>query len=335
MARQLLVVGGGFVGSAVARAASSRPEFGRVTVVVRSSPDVAAADETVRGDARAVDLGLGPATVSMLRAETTDLVVAVGSTDIAMSPATAQAEHVAPVVGALAFARSCPALQEIVIVSSAMVADTDGAACRSDWIPPRGWHRNFYEWSKIEVERLARSSGLPVTIVRPGQVLGSLDGAWPTPQPFGLFEALPGLAAGWPLPYNPRARNWSVAVDVLAGVLVAACLAPPRTRATWCVHPESLTFGGVLDLLAVRHGLAPKRIASRRLASAGASVLRPRWLGVDAPRELLDYLHLELDLDLSCQRELTRAAGIEFGDARRSMVETMDHELARWRRGAW
>lgn len=333
MARELLVVGGGFVGSAVARAARTRSEFGAVAVLVRASPDLPGDVETLRGDARAVDLGLSTERANRLRASTSDVVVAVGPTELDISLARAQSEHVAPVIGALNFARLCPRLERVVVVSSALVADAGGGPCRSDWIPPRGWHRNFYEWSKCEVERVCRSFGLPVVIVRPGQVLGSRDGRWPTPHPFGLFDALPGLAAGWPLPYNPAARNWSVAVDVLADLVVAACWAPPVSGATWCVHPDSPTFGQVLDLLAVRHGLAPKRLASRRLARASASVLRPEWLGVEVPRQLLAYLHLELDLDLSCQQALARTAGIGFGDASRSMLDTMDHELTRWRGG--
>jgi len=331
MARGLLVVGRGFVGSAVARAGVSHADFDWVSTLARGAGQQASETVMLEGDAREIDFGLAAQDLRSLRATTTHIVLATGGARLGLSLAEGHADHVAPALGVINFARSCPLLQQIVVISSVLAAAPAPAKCRSDWLPPRGHHRNFYEWAKQEVERCFISANVPTTVVRSGQVINSRDGQWCSTYPFGLFESLPALAAGWPLLIDPNSRYWCVPVDLLADVVVAAIRADGGVASTWCVHPDSPTIGQILDVLALRHGLAAKRFSFGRLGEALGMLIRPSWLGLDVPRELLAYSQFDMDLDLKVLTGLVETMGINLGDLWPTVVATTDHELSRWR----
>jgi nucleoside-diphosphate-sugar epimerase len=327
MAADLLIVGAGVVGSAVARVAAADGRFGSVAMLRRRAVPTDSGEVLV-GDARAVDLGLPPADAAELASELRSIVVAVGGVDFGASIGTAQAEHVAPVVGALEFARRCPKLERCVLVSSVVATGIHDGPVRSSWIPPRGYHRNFYEWAKQETERRARATGVPLTVVRPGHVLETDRDRSGVPHG-GLFAALPVLAAGWPFPLEPAARYWCAPADLVGQTIVASLTAPAPPAATWCVHPQSPTFAQILDVLAFRHGIRVRRLPSRHLVRA-ATLLQPRWLGADFPAELLDYLGARFDLDLSCQTTLWGEAGIQPGGPS-FFTDAVDLEVAQLR----
>lgn len=325
MAADLLIVGAGVVGKAVARAANADGRFGSVALLRRRAPLADDGADVLVGDARSVDLGLPPADAAALASQVRILVIAAGGVDFGASLGAAQAEHVSPVVGALEFARRCRQLERCVLVSSVVASGLHDGPARSGWLPPRGYHRNFYEWAKQETERRARAADLPLIIVRPGHVLESGPERDGVPHG-GLFAALPVLGGGWPFPLDPAVRYWCAPADLVGRTVVASMVSSSPPAATWCVHPRSPSFAEILDVLAFRHGIRVRRLPFRRLVRA-ATVLQPRWLGADFPAELFDYLGARLDLDLSCQTALWAEAGIEPGD-RTFFTDAVDLEIA-------
>lgn len=329
MADRLLVLGaGGFVGQAVVDAGVQQ----RLSVagLVRSTPARPLPDGVtlLPGDVRRRGLGLPPSDAEMLAREVRWMVVSVGRVQLAMSPTTAEREHLSPLRGAIDFARRCPSLERFVFVSSMVAVGDVSGPVRSDYLPPAPRLRNFYEAAKAEGERVVRGSGLPWRIVRPAQVWNAADGSLRTPTAVGLFEVLPLLAAGWILPVNPGLRYWLAPADLVGSVAVAACLDEADWSSVWAVDPTSPTLGELLDVLAFRHGIRSKLLRSTRLARAARSI-DPRWLGVDVDRHVLEYGHTEWDLDLRCLVDLADRKVVRLPSSRSYIRDTIDHEVKR------
>jgi hypothetical protein len=280
---------------------------------------------------------LAPEVVGTLQAEVTDLVVCAGGVRFSMAPREAVDEHVLPLRGAMAFADGASGLARFVLVSSVLaVGRTTRRVVTSGVAGLDGSHRNAYEWAKQQQELLVRSSSLPCIVVRPGHVLEDLDAGAPDggERSHGFLALLPALAAGWPVPVAPAQPYWSAPADLVGRTVVAACEHLDPGQSTYCVHPGSPTVGALLDHLALRHGIAPRRIASRRYGDLVASLLRPVWIGHDFDRELLAYLITEMpSLDLGCQADLWRAAGIDPGDDPSWWRSTLDVAIEGSRHG--
>ena len=330
MADQLLLIGaGGFVGRGIAAAAARR---GIATTGLVRSPSPAldgSGVEVMVGDARAAGLGLHPDDAEGLARRTTTIVMAAGRAKLSLSLVDAQREHVAAVQGAVDFARRCPHLERIVYLSSMVAVGQVSGPLRSDFVPVSLRVRNFYEWAKAEGERVVRTSGLPACIVRPGHVWNSTDDSLRTTVPVGVFETLPLLAAGWPLPVDALARYWIAPVDLVADITLAVATGAGTGRAVWAVDPASPRLGEVLDLLAFRHGLRARRVTGGRMGRLLADNVQPRWLGVDVDREAFAYGFVDWRLDLRCLDELTAGGALDLPTDRSYVTATIDHEVRR------
>jgi nucleoside-diphosphate-sugar epimerase len=324
----LLVLGaGGFIGGAVTRQAAADGD--RVHCLVRRPAPALEPHGTVHiGDARRPQLGLEAADADMLAAETTHLVLTMGAVEFGMTPSDARANHLAPLRSALGFARSCRNLEAVTFVSSiAAIGDCEHRVGSGELPVPRKF-RNFYEWAKAEGERLVRSTGLPMRIVRPGQVMNSYDDEHRTPSPLLMFEALPYLAMGLPLATGDHMDYWCGPVDFVASVVLAATRRDDVPH-VWAIDPDSPTRAQILDLLALRHGLGGARIKQKRVARAISAVMKPTWLDLDVPREVLGYTHAQFDIDLSCIQKLIEIGAVEAPTDRSYVTRTVDHEVAR------
>ncbi len=329
MGDRVLVLGGGFVGGMVARVAARRPGTESVAIVTRSRPQPTTDTvEVYVGDGRAPDLGLPPATADALRSST-HFIMAVGRVDLGMTRSQAELEHVAPVRGALAFAETCPSLRRVVLVSSVLAVGGSDWPLPSSMLPPRGCHRNFYEWAKQESERLVRSARLPATVVRPGHVLNSVDDTARTPVPTGIFEALPLLLGGWPVPTAHQRPYWCAPVDIVAELILAAGCGEQPVDSAWCAHPNSPSLARVVAAISARHGAPVKLLQAPRLARLVAKTLRPEWLGASFPRETLAYIVDSPALDLRCLSAVLERADVGFPDDLSFVSRTIDHELNR------
>ena len=330
----ILVVGGaGHVGSAIVEAVSGAG----LTVhalVRRPAPRLEAYAQVHVGDARRGDLGLDPDVATGLAAEVDAVVFCAGTFDLSISLSAAQAEHLAPLRGALAFAGRCTGLRSFVLLSSLLAIGDVRRRVRSDLMPDPVRHRNFYEWAKLQGEQIARHSGLPVDVVRAGHVLGRAEPDPDRPgvaRPQALLELLPLLAAGWPLPIVGTNRYWCCPPELVAQVVLDRVQRGSGGSSVWAVDPGSPTMVEILDLVNARYGMRVKRVRSAPLARTLAAVVRPGWLDLSVRREVLDYCTAHWDLDLGCLSELTDAGRVTPPADRGYLVRTLDHEMARLR----
>lgn len=323
---KLLVIGGsGIVGRAVVDAAVAAGH--EVHTLSRSAPPTASASAThLVGDARRVDLGLDRDVAVTLHESLDAIVLATGSFDLSLSSADAATSHLAPLRGALSFAEECTTLRTFVLVSSLLAVGDVRHRVRSHDVPPGQRHRNFYEWAKLAGERIARNSAVPVDIVRAGHVLtgGDRDGSHP---PQALLSLLPLLAAGWPVPVVGTNRYWSTPPDFAAEVILDRATRGTGGSSVWAVDPASPTVGELFDLMNVRFGLRAKRIRHGGLARLSAAVLRPSWLDLSVPREVLDYCNAFWDLDLRCLDEVIANGQVTPPATRAYVVAALDAEF--------
>lgn len=327
----VLVVGaGGWVGSAVCTLAAGTG-MDVHALVRRPAPHLEAYAKVHVGDARRNQLGLEEHEAGQLADEVSSVVVSVGSFDLSVPLGVAQSEHVVPLRGVLRFARTCRNLRNVVLVSSLLATGDVRQRMRSDYEPGQGSHRNFYEWAKVQGERIARASGLPVDIVRAGHVLASSEAVARPARPQAVFELLPLVFAGWPLPMLGSNPYWSLPSDFCAQVVLDRARHGTGGSWVWAVDPESPTIGEVLDLVNARYGASAKRIRHRGLARSIASVVRPSWLDLPIKRDVFDYCTAQWDLDLGCLGELIDAGRVTPPSDRDYLVRTLDQEVARLR----
>ena len=326
----MLVLGaGGFIGTELLRAAAERGHD-QVHGLVRSNePTDTYGAQIHRGDARHSNLGLEPDAVDALRSEVTSVLISLGSVEFGATTDRIVANHVLPVRGALEFARSCRQLETVVLVSSIVAPGRVDHRVQSSSLPPRPRHHNFYEWGKYTTEVMARRSGLPVTVVRPGHVMNASDGSTKvTPAPLAFFEMLPALLAGAPYPTDTAMRYWSAPVDFVAQVVVAAAEEPGR-GSSWAIDPASPTLGDMLDLLAARHGIRPRRLPPLKPLEWIANAVAPRATGYKLPLGVVPYLGAQWDLDFACQDGLCDRRSVPRPPNRDYVVESLDQELQR------
>lgn len=306
----MLVVGaGGWIGTAVAASAVAAAVDVH-GLIRRPAPHLGSSVTLHVGDARRPNLGLDPGDAERLAKEITSIVISVGSFDLSVSPLQAQSQHLAPLRGTLLFARSCLSLRNIVLVSSLLAAGETRHVMRSDYVPVAPKHRNFYESAKLQGERVARASGLPVDIVRAGHVLAADPASELPKKPQAVFELLPMLFAGWPLPVVGTNRYWCCPADFVAAVVVDRSTNGTGGSSVWAVDPASPTLAEILDVINARYGITGKRIRQRHLARTAAALIQPRWLDLPMRREVLDYCTAHWDLDLSCLDALIHAGRV-------------------------
>lgn len=237
----------GFVGSVVLEqllARSTRP----VVALVRA-PDDAAAAERLRALAAKTwgDPGALPARVTALAGDLD--APGLGRTDTALEALAARAatvvhcaatvrfdlsledarrtnvEGTRQVVALAARARELGAAGGLVHVSTAYVHGRTTQLAREDGPPGHPEHRNSYEATKHEGERVARSLGPGVAVVRPSIVVGDGQTGWTSS--FNVVY-VPLKAAARKLltvvPGPPDAWVDLVPVDQVAAVIVALAL---------------------------------------------------------------------------------------------------------------
>jgi nucleoside-diphosphate-sugar epimerase len=307
----MLVIGaGGYLGSAIARAAAARNSDPVAALVRTTPPPSVGGIEPLWGDACAPDLGLSADVAGRLRESLRTIVVSVGRVDFAAGPRDAHLQHVVPVTRAVEFARTCDQLQAFVYVSSVLAVGATSQTVRSDHIPTAPRHRNFYESAKLEAERIVTGSGLPVRVVRPGHVLGSVDGAVQPTTSTAFFDLLPLLVRRVPLPLAGHTRYWIAPLDLVADVVLALTAAEPVTTAAWAVDPDSPTLDELLDVVAIGHGLGSFRLPPWRGVAAIASLVGHKLLGPSVPRYTFEYATAEWPIDLSCLRRLIDAGAV-------------------------
>lgn len=105
-------------------------------------------------------------------ADTTHLIHCAAETGVQKSREELWKINVEGTRNVVALARKLPRLQRLTYVSTAYVAGTQSGRIMEDSPLPTTFY-SLYEQSKAEAERVVRSSGLPLTVCRPGMIVGN------------------------------------------------------------------------------------------------------------------------------------------------------------------
>ena len=145
-------------------------------------------------------------------------------------------------------AKSLPRLQRFTYVSTAYVAGTrSGCIKEDDDLPTRFY--SLYEQSKAEAERVVRASDLPLTVCRPGMIVGNSK-TGRTRNFNTVYYVLKLMLQGklWCLPVSSEQTVNVVPVDDVARRIVALTLHPEAEGKTFhlTLPPDSLPKVGEL-----------------------------------------------------------------------------------------
>jgi len=150
------------------------------------------------------------------------------------------------------WARNCPRLSHVVLVSTTCVAGSRSGSIaeRSTAEPPE--FINHYEKTKWQAERLALESGLPVHVVRLSTCIGSgRDGS--VARPGAVHHSLRWLYRGLVpmIPGAPRAQVDLIPTETAVGFVARAALLPPRAASIYHVAAgvRSIPLGDLVDFL--------------------------------------------------------------------------------------
>jgi thioester reductase-like protein len=126
------------------------------------------------GDVCDMDLGLAGSEVRELAAEVTTIHHLAGIYYLGVERAVAERVNVEGTRGVIEFAGDCRRLRRLCHWSTATVSGRRKGVVLEEELDEGQGFRNFYEETKFEAERLARSAArrLPVTIFRPGVIVG-------------------------------------------------------------------------------------------------------------------------------------------------------------------
>ena len=135
----------------------------------------AAIPGSVRLDRAAADLSAPGALDAIATGGITHIVHAAAVTKFGVDKATAQAVNVRGTEEVVEFARRCPDLTRLVLLSTLYTAGAStGEIAEEPRDAPAGF-ANHYEWSKHAAECRVRASGLPATVLRVATVAADDD----------------------------------------------------------------------------------------------------------------------------------------------------------------
>lgn len=128
----------------------------------------------IEGDIAAADLGISAGDLETMRDETTQIFHLAAVYDLAVAKDAAYRVNVEGTKNVNALAASVPNLRRYIYISTCYVAGKRTGRILEAELEHNAGFRNFYEETKylaeMEVEKL--KSDLPVTIIRPGVVVG-------------------------------------------------------------------------------------------------------------------------------------------------------------------
>ncbi len=126
----------------------------------------------VVGDITLENLGISDSDRHHLLSETTHLIHCAADTGVQQSKQTLWQINVEGTRRVAELAKSMPRLQRFNHISTAYVAGTARGVIREE-VSRSDRFYSHYEASKAEAERVVRQSGLPLTVCRPGMIVGN------------------------------------------------------------------------------------------------------------------------------------------------------------------
>ena len=294
--------------------------------------------ELVEGDVVDMHLGLaGQEYVSLVK-EVTHVfhLAAVSSLDLPRE--LARRVNVDGTRNVLELARECPALERLVHFSTCYVSGTRLGVIAEDELEAGQSFRNAYEQTKYEAERLVQRAkdDLPITVVRPGTVVGdSRTGEverFEGPYSIAMLLVLSPLVLPLPLPGNGVAPLNVVPVDFVVNATWALTQNPLARGATvHLVDPNPMSARRVYELIAER---ANKRLP-RFTISARATDLFLRLPGVEkvtrTQRAALSYVNHLAQYTSRTALELLEGTGVRCPPLTSYLDRLTDYALETFR----
>jgi nucleoside-diphosphate-sugar epimerase len=234
----VLVTGaGGYLGGRIAALASGRGGRGRVVAL-----DRAAADLTKPGALDAVD----PRGV-------THVVHAAAVTRFGVDRSTAAAVNAEGTRQVIEFARRCPDLDRLMLLSTLYTAGQRAGEIAEEAHEPAGF-ANYYEWSKHAAERIVLDSGVPAIVARVATIAADDDSGHVTQHNavhntlklfyYGLLSLMPG-SPETPLPLATADFTMAAIASLLGWDDGGAGAAEPGVYQL-CTDPEQTATLGQL-----------------------------------------------------------------------------------------
>jgi long-chain acyl-CoA synthetase len=174
----------------------------------------------VAADLEAPGMGLTSSERASLTAEIETVVHSAASVQFTLPIEQARAINVEGTREVLALASEARNLDRVIHVSTAYVAGDRPGTYHEHETDIGQRHRNTYEQTKLEAERLVMDSTLPAAILRPSIVVGDSHTGW-TPAFNVIYWPLQAFARGlFPcVPADPDARADIVPIDAVADAL--------------------------------------------------------------------------------------------------------------------
>jgi nucleoside-diphosphate-sugar epimerase len=273
--------------------------------------------QVIEGDACNLDLGLSGAEYQALAREVTRIHHCAHAAHPAAERKVAEATNLGGTREALEFARTCSALQCLVMHSTVHVAGGRRGVVREDELKAGQSFRSIVEETRARAEKLVRAEmdRLPIAIVRPATMVGdsttgevdSFDGPYllvllAVNTPPDLALPLPG---GGDQPLNLVPIDWVAEAAVAIGRDPRA-----RGRAFHLVDPRPLSARRVFELVARAGGRrGPGGSIPANLARA---VLRVPVIDriARSPRALLETIMTPVTYDVENANDLLGELGV-------------------------
>ena len=257
MADCVLVTGAaGTIGRPFVNALADWPSIARVIALRHTAPLVAERSQVrvLAGDVTANQhLDLSSDEAASLTPEITTIVHAAATTRFDMPAAAARAVNVAGLRNVMSFARQCPRLERLLVLSTVHVAGRRSGLILEDDLEHDAGFVNSYEASKYEAELEARAAmrDLPVAVARISTVTGdSCSGV--IAKRAAVHQAVRFMFAGL-APMVPGAEDSPadvVALDYVVRSLVWLAAGGFEPGATFhiCAGADAVPLGELLDL---------------------------------------------------------------------------------------
>jgi long-chain acyl-CoA synthetase len=205
----------------------------------------------VAADLEAPRMGLTSSARAALASEVETVVHSAASVQFTLPIEQARAINVGGTRSVLDLAAQARNLDRVVHVSTAYVAGDRPGTYHEHEADIGQRHRNTYEQTKLEAERLVTNSALPAAILRPSIVVGDSRTGW-TPAFNVIYWPLQAFARGlFPLvPADPDARADIVPIDAVANALHELTVGIRRTGTYHVVAGDDAVTASELVALA-------------------------------------------------------------------------------------
>jgi long-chain acyl-CoA synthetase len=221
----------------------------------------------VSGDITHERLGLDPATHDRLARSAEVIIHTAAVTSLTADRELCDRVNCGGTANALTLAEQAHAsgrLRRFLHVSTALVAGAHGTGvAREEDLPADGAHANHYEWSKCKAERIVRaamSRGLPVSIVRPGMVVGDTKTGF-TRDFNVIYPLMRMMASGYitRFPADPAAHLHIAPIDfVVEAITQSIDNAWTNGKTFHLTAPKPPTVGQLFDCDAFFPSRAPR-----------------------------------------------------------------------------